>query len=233
MCLSERNRTMISKELRIQYRGLYPRLTVNRNVQEILDAVTPRNNVSTSHFIRLSANDQKCSEGEGVTTFASMRLPLLNGTSPTFNVPVNTPDRIQEYLSCCKSYSSLVIIMQFKAAFVTAAIASLAVASSVPRDDPSGNTCSTGAIQCCNTISNTSNPTIASLAGLLGIVLPSVNVAVGLSRNVDTEANIIAPLKLYAAKTPLTASSPSAVPPFSSKRVEPVSISRQTFFAWI
>ncbi|KAF5350945.1 hypothetical protein D9757_013736 [Collybiopsis confluens] len=70
--------------------------------------------------------------------------------------------------------------MQFKAAFVAAAIASLAAASPTPRDDQPGNTCSTGPIQCCNSVSSTSNPTIASLAGLLGIVLPAVNVAVGL-----------------------------------------------------
>ncbi|KAF5350953.1 hypothetical protein D9757_013737 [Collybiopsis confluens] len=65
--------------------------------------------------------------------------------------------------------------MQFKAAFVTAAIASLAAASPSPRD-----TCSTGSLQCCNSVSNASDPTIASLAGLLGIALPAINVGIGL-----------------------------------------------------
>ncbi|KAF5350944.1 hypothetical protein D9757_013735 [Collybiopsis confluens] len=65
--------------------------------------------------------------------------------------------------------------MQFKAAFVTAAIASLAAASPAPRD-----TCSTGSIQCCNSVSNSSDPTITQLAGLLGIALPSINIGVGL-----------------------------------------------------
>ncbi|KAF5343160.1 hypothetical protein D9757_014199 [Collybiopsis confluens] len=65
--------------------------------------------------------------------------------------------------------------MQFKAAFVTAAIASLAAASPTPRD-----TCSTGPIQCCNTVMSENNPVIGLLSGLLGIVLPNLGLNVGL-----------------------------------------------------
>ncbi|KAF5337446.1 hypothetical protein D9757_010336 [Collybiopsis confluens] len=65
--------------------------------------------------------------------------------------------------------------MQFKAVFITAAVASLAAASPAPRD-----TCSTGALQCCNSVQSASNPAISLLTGLLGIVLPSLNLDVGL-----------------------------------------------------
>ncbi|KAF5384631.1 hypothetical protein D9757_007533 [Collybiopsis confluens] len=106
--------------------------------------------------------------------------------------------------------------MQFKAAFVTAAIASLAAASPAPRD-----TCSTGPVQCCNQYSTTSDPTIASLAGMLGIALPAINAVVGLACSPSPSLALEvahAPLKLYAARTTLlVVSSPSAVSLFSSK----------------
>ena len=66
--------------------------------------------------------------------------------------------------------------MQFKLAFVTAAIASLAAATPAARD-----TCSTGPIQCCNSVQSASDPATALLLGLLGIVVQGVNVDVGLT----------------------------------------------------
>ncbi|KAF5337449.1 hypothetical protein D9757_010333 [Collybiopsis confluens] len=66
--------------------------------------------------------------------------------------------------------------MQFKAAFVTAAIASLAAASPAPR-----GTCSTGPIQCCNSVQSASNPVVGLLAGLLGIVLGDLTAQVGIT----------------------------------------------------
>ncbi|KIK60547.1 hypothetical protein GYMLUDRAFT_244530 [Collybiopsis luxurians FD-317 M1] len=65
--------------------------------------------------------------------------------------------------------------MQFKLAFVTAALAGLAVATPAPRD-----TCSTGPVQCCNSVTSASNPLTSTLLGLLGIVLGNLNVDVGI-----------------------------------------------------
>ncbi|KAF5384457.1 hypothetical protein D9757_014004 [Collybiopsis confluens] len=92
----------------------------------------------------------------------------------SYQIPSRPKQKEKKWRISVSTLLSL-IIMQFKAAFVTAAIASLAAASPAPRD-----TCSTGPVQCCNQYSTTSDPTIASLAGLLGIALPAINVAVGL-----------------------------------------------------
>ncbi|KAF5384630.1 hypothetical protein D9757_007532 [Collybiopsis confluens] len=130
----------------------------------------------------------------------------------SYQIPSRPKQKEKKWRISVSTLLSL-IIMQFKAAFVTAAIASLAAASPAPRD-----TCSTGPVQCCNQYSTTSDPTIASLAGLLGIALPAINVAVGL---------LCSPLlrrwrwrwrMLYAARTTLlVVSSPSAVSLFSFK----------------
>ncbi|KAJ3996825.1 hydrophobin 2 [Lentinula boryana] len=66
--------------------------------------------------------------------------------------------------------------MQFKFAFVSAALATLAVATPAPRD-----TCSTGPVQCCQTVEPASSSGVASLLGLLGIVLQDLTVDVGLT----------------------------------------------------
>ncbi|KIK60548.1 hypothetical protein GYMLUDRAFT_113435, partial [Collybiopsis luxurians FD-317 M1] len=44
-----------------------------------------------------------------------------------------------------------------------------------PRD-----TCSTGPVQCCNSVTSASNPITSTILGLLGIVLGNLNVNVGL-----------------------------------------------------
>ncbi|KAF5384459.1 hypothetical protein D9757_014001 [Collybiopsis confluens] len=105
--------------------------------------------------------------------------------------------------------------MQFKAAFVTAAIASLAAASPTPRD-----TCSTGPIQCCNTVMSENNPVIGLLSGLLGIVLPNLGLNVGLQCSPISLLGLGGGAWPYAARTIPAASSPSAVSPFSSKHVQ-------------
>ncbi|KIK60545.1 hypothetical protein GYMLUDRAFT_244528 [Collybiopsis luxurians FD-317 M1] len=67
--------------------------------------------------------------------------------------------------------------MQFKLAFVTAALASLAVATPTARDS-----CSTGSLTCCNSIQSTSgNPLASLLAGLLGLTLGDLGLNIGLT----------------------------------------------------
>ncbi|KAJ3996826.1 hydrophobin 2 [Lentinula boryana] len=66
--------------------------------------------------------------------------------------------------------------MQFKFAFVSAALATLAVATPAPRD-----TCSTGPIQCCQTVEPASSSGAAGILSLLGIVLQDLTVDVGLT----------------------------------------------------
>ncbi|KAJ3808150.1 hydrophobin 2 [Lentinula lateritia] len=70
--------------------------------------------------------------------------------------------------------------MQFKLAFVSAALATLAVATPAPRDEPASN-CSTGPIQCCNSVQSASSTPVTTILGLLGIVLQDLNVDVGLT----------------------------------------------------
>ncbi|KAJ4466321.1 hydrophobin 2 [Lentinula aciculospora] len=70
--------------------------------------------------------------------------------------------------------------MQFKLAFVTVALATLAVATPAPRNEPASS-CSTGPVQCCESVQSASSSPIAILLGLLGIVLQDVNVNVGLT----------------------------------------------------
>ncbi|KAJ3719578.1 hydrophobin 2 [Lentinula guzmanii] len=66
--------------------------------------------------------------------------------------------------------------MQFKFAFVSAALATLAVATPAPRD-----TCSTGPVQCCQSVEPASSSGAASILSLLGIVLQDLTVDVGLT----------------------------------------------------
>ncbi|RPD53869.1 fungal hydrophobin [Lentinus tigrinus ALCF2SS1-7] len=64
-----------------------------------------------------------------------------------------------------------------------ASIAILAVATPTPGGGGGSvsGSCSTGPIQCCNTVQKASDPAAAGILALLGIVLQSVDVAVGLS----------------------------------------------------
>ncbi|KAJ3794693.1 hydrophobin 2 [Lentinula aff. detonsa] len=70
--------------------------------------------------------------------------------------------------------------MQLKLTFVSFALATLAAATPAPRGEPASS-CSTGPIQCCNTVQPASSAGAAALLGLLGIVLQDVNVLVGIT----------------------------------------------------
>ncbi|KAF5356483.1 hypothetical protein D9757_012563 [Collybiopsis confluens] len=71
--------------------------------------------------------------------------------------------------------------MQFKFALVSAALATLAVATPAPRGGEPASSCTTGPVQCCNTVTTASNPAAAGILSLLGIVLQDLTVAVGLT----------------------------------------------------
>ncbi|KIK53758.1 hypothetical protein GYMLUDRAFT_178516 [Collybiopsis luxurians FD-317 M1] len=79
--------------------------------------------------------------------------------------------------------------MQFKLAFVTAALAALVAATPAPRGEPASS-CTTGPVQCCNTVTKASDPAAESVLGLLGIVLQNTNVVVGLTCNPITVIGI-------------------------------------------
>ncbi|KAJ3914894.1 hydrophobin 2 [Lentinula edodes] len=70
--------------------------------------------------------------------------------------------------------------MQFKLAFVSAALATLAVATPAPRDEPASS-CSTGPVQCCDSVESATSSPVAAILSLLGIVLQDLNVNVGLT----------------------------------------------------
>ncbi|KAJ2914451.1 hypothetical protein MD484_g5979, partial [Candolleomyces efflorescens] len=68
--------------------------------------------------------------------------------------------------------------MQFN--LVAATLAVLAtVASAIP--NPPAQSCSTGPIQCCNSVQRAGAPSVATLLGLLGIVVQNANVPIGLT----------------------------------------------------
>ncbi|KAI0693524.1 fungal hydrophobin [Cerioporus squamosus] len=64
------------------------------------------------------------------------------------------------------------------AVYTTAVFSVLAVATPVARDSGS---CSTGPIQCCNSVKEASDPATSALLGLLGVVVQGVDVLVGLT----------------------------------------------------
>ncbi|KAJ2913194.1 hypothetical protein MD484_g7220, partial [Candolleomyces efflorescens] len=66
--------------------------------------------------------------------------------------------------------------MQFKVAAILATLAAVVSATPTRRAE-----CSTGPIQCCNSVQKAGAPGIASLLGLLGVVLQDVNIPVGLT----------------------------------------------------
>ncbi|KAF5356489.1 hypothetical protein D9757_004555 [Collybiopsis confluens] len=70
--------------------------------------------------------------------------------------------------------------MQFTLAFVSVVLATLAAATPAPRNEPASS-CTTGPIQCCNTVTTASDPAAAGIIALLGIVVQDLTAVVGLT----------------------------------------------------
>ncbi|KAF5327368.1 hypothetical protein D9619_004460 [Psilocybe cf. subviscida] len=74
-------------------------------------------------------------------------------------------------------------IMQFKlAALATVTVATLAAATPTRRNDSGpSNQCNTGSIECCQSVQTAGSSSVASLLGLLGIVVSDVTALVGVT----------------------------------------------------
>ncbi|KAF5379142.1 hypothetical protein D9615_005968 [Tricholomella constricta] len=71
------------------------------------------------------------------------------------------------------------MIARVSTIFLFFVFALCASASVLPRTG--GDQCSTGAINCCNSVQSASNPAVSTLAGLLGVVLGPITGLVGLT----------------------------------------------------
>ena len=68
----------------------------------------------------------------------------------------------------------------FTKLFALSTLAILAVATPTPGGTPA-DTCSTGAIQCCESVETASDPTAASILKSIGVVVQDINALVGLT----------------------------------------------------
>ncbi|TFK43804.1 fungal hydrophobin-domain-containing protein [Crucibulum laeve] len=72
--------------------------------------------------------------------------------------------------------------MQFKlATLATVALATLATATPVRRTGIPASQCSTGPVQCCNSVQPASSSAVSAIFALLGIVIQDLNIDVGLT----------------------------------------------------
>ena len=71
--------------------------------------------------------------------------------------------------------------MQFKALTVLSLAAILAAATGAPTKDNTGDQCTTGSLQCCNSTGQATDPAISTLLGLLGIDVSDVTALVGVT----------------------------------------------------
>ncbi|OJT05431.1 Fruiting body protein SC3 [Trametes pubescens] len=68
----------------------------------------------------------------------------------------------------------------FAKLFTVASLAILAAATPTPGGEPVSS-CSTGPVQCCNSVQSASSPAAAGILALLGIVVQDVTAEVGLT----------------------------------------------------
>ena len=66
----------------------------------------------------------------------------------------------------------------------------LAVATPAPNSSPSSGSCSTGPIQCCQSVQSANSSSIAPIRGALGIVVQDVNALVGLDCSAITGVGV-------------------------------------------
>ena len=70
--------------------------------------------------------------------------------------------------------------MQFKPAFVIAALATLAAATPTRRNEPASQ-CDTGSVQCCNSTQDAKSSSLSAIFALLGINAQDVTGLVGVT----------------------------------------------------
>ncbi|KAF9262230.1 hypothetical protein L218DRAFT_434667 [Marasmius fiardii PR-910] len=77
-------------------------------------------------------------------------------------------------------FATVLLKMHFNKLFVTSALASLAVATPIPTDEPTGP-CDDGSPRCCDQlVSLVNNPDLVSLLGALGVIIHDVTALIGL-----------------------------------------------------
>ena len=69
----------------------------------------------------------------------------------------------------------------FAKLFTIASLAILAAATPTPGGGSGSGSCSTGPIQCCNTVEKASDPAAAGVLAAIGVVVQDVDVLVGLT----------------------------------------------------
>ena len=69
----------------------------------------------------------------------------------------------------------------FSKLFAFSSLAILAVATPTPNDSPAGGSCSTGALQCCESTAKASDPTAAGILASIGVVVQDVDAIVGIT----------------------------------------------------
>ena len=104
------------------------------------------------------------------------------------NLLVPTQNLLKQYVSrrflhsnTCNRRSVNISNMQFKHSILVAlAIAILAAATPTRRNEPASS-CSTGPIQCCDTVEQASAPSATSILASIGVVVQNVDALVGLT----------------------------------------------------
>ena len=77
--------------------------------------------------------------------------------------------------------SSSSTFAMFAKLFTIASLAILAVATPTPGDGSAGNSCTTGPVQCCESIQKASDPAASKVLAAIGVVIQDIDALVGLT----------------------------------------------------